>query len=257
MIELVRSFDAADINPILNDPEILPSITVPGIDHLDAAPLLADPRNVLLMAEGGGVLFCQLEPGVYEVHTNFQKAFRGRHAVRASLEAYRWMFTHTDCMVLHTRVPAFNKAAARFCKIVGATKEFERKAAWPTNDGLVDLLFWSLRYDDWVRQTPALKSSGQEFHRKLDEERLSRGVDPALLAHPDEDCHDIHVGACVEMIYAGQPDKGIVLYNRWARFSGYGQIALISHAPVLIDIGDALVQVGDHSFKMIKAKDMH
>src|SRR5882724_9813525 len=79
--EVVRSFDAADINPILNDPSILPSVTIPGIEVIDAAPIVADPRNVLLMAEGGGILFIADEPAIYEVHTNFLPKFRGRHAI--------------------------------------------------------------------------------------------------------------------------------------------------------------------------------
>lgn len=248
---VTRSFDAADINPIINHPEILPSITVPGIDHLDAAPLLADPRNVLLMAEGGGVLFCQIEPGIYEVHTNFLPEHRGRNAIRSSLAAYRWMFTHSDCMVLHTRVPAFNEAAEKFCGIVGATKEFERKSAWPTKDGAVDLSFWSLRYDDWARDAKCLIESGQDFHAQLNEERRRHGYNPEQAAHPDDECHDRYVGACAEMVYGGQPEKAVALYNRWARFAGYGLITLVSRSPVVIDIGDALLQIGDGTFKAV------
>lgn len=253
--KLVRSFSASDINPILNELSVFPLISVPGIETIDASGLLADPRNVLLMAEGGGVLFCQQEPGIYEVHTNFLPEHRGRNAIRASLEAYRWMFTHTDCMVLQTRVPAFNKAAEKFCHLVGATKEFERVAIWPTKDGPVDMSFWSYRYDDWVRKTPALSVSGHNFHRRLNEEFERHGVDPEARKHPDEECHDRFVGVCAETIYGGQPEKAVVLYNRWARFSGYGTITMISRAPVtLIDIGDALIQVENDNFKVIKCQ---
>lgn len=252
--EIRRSFDASEINAIINDPDVFAFVTVPGLDRIDATELVADPRNVLIMAEGGGVLFLWQEPGIYEVHTNFLKAHRGLHALGVSLAAYRWMFTHTDCMTLLTRVPAFNKAADRFCAIVGATKEFERKAVWPTKNGPVDMAFWSLRYDDWIKQTPDLIASGRAFHDRLDAEFARHGVERQN-AHADEDCHDLHAGAAAEMIYGGQPEKAVILYNRWARFAGYGLIALIARNPLVVDIGDAILQVLDgQTFKAIKCR---
>jgi hypothetical protein len=244
-----RSYDATAINAIFNDPSVFPLVSIPGIETLDVSNLLADERNILLMAEGGGILFCWHEPCTYEVHTAFLEGFRGRHAIRASKAAYRWMFTRSDCLVLLTKVPAINPAAAAFCKIVGATLEFERKAIWPTNDGPVDMGYWSLRYDDWIRQTPAVKKSGKKFHDRLTEEFERNGRQEEQ--HPDEDCHDLHVGACVEMIYGGQLEKAVALYNGWAYFAGYGLINLVSRSPVVIDIGNALLQITDDTFKVI------
>lgn len=249
---VTRSFDAGEINQILNDPSVGPLLSVPGIETFDVTAIVADPCNVVLMADGGGVLFCWHEPGFYEVHTAFLKAARGRHAIQASLAAYRYMFTQTDCVTLWTRVPATNPAAERFCQIVGATKEFDRHAVWPTADGAVDMSFWSLRYDDWVRKTPSLMVSGRRFHERLMEERARHGHQEAL--HVDEDCHDLHVGACAEMVYGGQLDKAVILYNRWAKFSGYGQIQLIARNPPMIDIGDALLQITGDTFKVIKCQ---
>ena len=231
-----RSFDAAEINPILNDPSVFEAIKLPGMaPDIDVSALVSNPNNVLLMAEGGGIIFAQAEPGIYEVHTSFLAGFRGSHAVRRSLEAYRWMFTHTDCMILQTKVPAFNLGAEKFCRMVGATKEFERKGVWLTEKGAADMSFWSLRYEDWLRKTPALMGSGKAFHEKLEQEFARHGTEDEN--HPDEDCHDLHVGVCVETIFAGQPEKAIVLYNRWASFAGYGLISLIAKSPMLIDIG--------------------
>jgi hypothetical protein len=249
-----RSFDASEINPILNDPSVWSMISIPGLDHVDVTEIVADPRNVLLMADGGGIIFAQFEPGIYEVHTNFIEGKRGRNAIRASLAAYRWMFMHTDCMTLLTRVPEFNKAAERFCQIVGATKEFERKAVWPTTDGMADLSFWALRYDDWVRKTDELMNVGRAFHERLEQEYKRLGqIEPN---HADDPAHDRHVGACVAMIYSGQPEKGIVLYNRWAKFAGYGPIQPIARDPFVIDIGNALLQVFPElqDFRVIKCR---
>lgn len=248
-----RSFDAAEINSILNDPSVFELIKLPGMKpDLDVSPVLRNPANVLLMADGGGIIFAQAEPGIYEVHTNFLETHRGRDAIRASLEAYRWMFTHTDCMILQTKVPVFNKAAEKFCGIVGATKDFERKGTWLTDSGPADMSYWTLSYESWLRRTPELMESGRAFHARLDEECARHGVREEN--HPDEPCHDLYVGVCAETIYAGQPEKAVVLYNRSARFAGYGAIALVSKSPLLIDIGTAILQVVNDSFKVIQCR---
>lgn len=248
-----RTLDAARINEILNHPTIFPSITVPGIvGPIDATPLVMDTHNFWMLAPGGCIAFIRDEPGIYEVHTNFLPEYRGRNAIRASREAYRWMFIHTDCMILQTKVPEPNVAADLFCRIVGATMEFVRNGVWPTEAGLVDMAFWQLHYHDWVRRASGVSQSGRAFHEKLEAERIRHNLEHPL--HPDEDCHDRHVGACVEMVYAGQPDKGCVLYNRWASFAGYGKIALIARSPLVIDIGDAILQILDYDFRVLKFK---
>ncbi len=250
-----RSFDASDINPIFNHPTVFPNVSVPGLEKIDVTNLVADPRNVLLTADGGGIIFCQIEPGIYEVHTAFLKPERssnGPHIRNVCQNAYRWMFTHTDCMVLQTRIPAFNRAAIVFAPLLGWRLEFERKSVWPTADGMVDMSFFCLRYEDWVKNDDHIVETGNGFHRKLDEERARHGVEDD--GHPDEECHDRYVGACAEMIFSGQPEKGVILYNRWARFAGYGPIAMISKDPLMVDIGDALLHVVQKSFKAIRMK---
>ena len=248
-----RSFDATEINPILNDPSVFETIKLPGMQpDIDMSAIVSNPVNVLLMTEGGGIIFAQAEPGIYDVHTSFLESYRGRHAIRASREAYRWMFTHTDCMILQTRVPAFNRAAETFCRIIGATLEFTRKKTWPIEPEPADMTYWSLKYEDWVRGASCLIASGREFHERLDEEFARHNA--LHDNHPDEECHDRYVGACAEMIYAGQPEKAVVLYNRFARFAGYGLISMVSRSPLLIDIGSALLMVENDNFKVIQCR---
>lgn len=252
LIGVRRSFDAVDINPILNDPSVFSLIAVPGIETFNFTALVNDPNNVLLATEGGAIFFHQRAIGIYEVHTNFLPKYRGRYAIRASLAAYRWMFTRTNCMVLLTRVPAFNKAAAWFCRIVGATEIFTRHAMWPTDHGPVDVSFWSMTYDEWVRKTPSLMESGKRFHKRLDEEFARHGAVRA--PHADEDCHDLYVGVCAETVYGGQPEKAVILYNAWASFAEYGTINLVARSPLILDIGDAVLQVGENDFRVIKCR---
>lgn len=254
--EVRRSFDAAEANRIVNDASVLPTIGL--ADSIDLSDIVGDPCNVLMMADGGSILFiADLEPGIYEVHTSFLQNCRGKHAIEASLEAYRWMFTHTDCMTIQTRIPAFNRAAALAAHAVGFVPLFERKGVWPTRDQkLVDLRFYELSYARWLAGAKdAMIAAGQRFHARLDAEMARHGV--LDKQHPDDAAHDHYVGACVEMVYAGQPEKAVVLYNRWARFAGYGQIALVARSPMVIDIGNAVLMIEDFSFKVVKCRQAH
>jgi|SRR5580692_118136 hypothetical protein len=251
-----RSFDADEINPILNDPSVFKYAAYEGLSSFDLSPLLADKRNVLLMADHGGMVFHWQALGVYQVHTNFLKVPRGysgpgTYVLNACRAAYRWMFTHTDCVTLLTLIPAHNRAAAMFAPMAGWTKEFERTAVWPSvEDGLVNMSFLALRYDDWVRKTPELMLSGRDFHDQLEREFERHGAQDKK--HPDEGCHDLHVGACYEMIRGGQLDKAVILYNRWAQFAGYGSIEIVSHNPVVLNIGTCLIQIYGDTFKVLK-----
>lgn len=254
-VELRRSFDAGDINPILNDPAIFRFVGAAGIERIDVAPILEDRRNVLLIAGGGGILFCWHEPNCYEVHTNFIRPDRatlshGLYVLKCSLAAYRWMFTRTDCTVLLTKIPKHNRAALRLAPVAGWVTEFERKSAWPSVDsGLVDMAFCAIRYDDWIRRTTDLALRGRQFSERLGDEIKRHGHGHE---HIQDDAHDLHSGALVEMIIGGQFEKAVILYNRWARFAGYRQIELVSAIQRLINIGNALLQFQeDGSFKAL------
>lgn len=249
---------ATEINRILNDPAVFESISIPDQKPFDVKPLLNDPRFVFLRTEGGVIAFTpDDEPGsgIYEVHTNFLDGYRGEYAIKASLEAYRWMFTHTNCMMLQTRVPAFNKAAEAFCRSVGAWLWFERHEVWPTLKGNVDLKFYAMSIHDWMRKhSEPLIESGRAFHARLEEEYARH--DFAHEAHPQEASHDLAVGACAEMMYGGEPEKALILYNRWARVAGYRQLNLISRNPLVVDIGESILHVADGSFKVIQCRSV-
>lgn len=258
-INVRRSLDAAEINPVLNDPSVFPYVSTLGIERLDVSDFVADQRNVLLMGEGGGILALWQEPGIYEIHTAFLTDESSRetradsYVLNFSLAAYRWMFAHTDCLYLLTRIPAHNRAALWIAPHAGWVKEFERKAAWATIAGeLVDVAYYALRYDDWVRKTLDLMRVGREFHQMLAVELAREGK--AEEGHADEDCHDLHVGACIEMVIGGQVEKAVAFYNRWARFAGYGLIQLVSREPILIDVGTALVTIKNGALKVVMVR---
>lgn len=250
---IARSFDATAINAAINHPDVFPWVSVPGMDSIDMTPLVADRRNVLLMGETGGIFFHWQEPGIYIAHTNFLPGeSRGRQALADTRDAIFWMFTAHDGMELLTFVPKPNRVAAMWARAVGAELDFERDAAWPTADGLVPVRYYALRFDRWVRQEKRLPARGEWFHVKLEVEKRRFGVTDPL--HPHDPEHDRRVGTAVEMIFAGQVDKAIILYNRWARFAGYAQVRLISREPLIIDQQDALILVNGQDFEVLRCR---
>ena len=236
---------------------MFPLISIPGNAAFDATAIVADQRNVLLMADGGGILFIQHEPGIYEAHVNFLKAHRRQNAVDATIAACRWMFTHTDCLTLLARAPATNPSVGRLCEAIGAIKEFSRYEIWPLQGGkFSDVDFWALRYEAWIIKSNIedwFVEKGIIFHKKLDEEFKRLGG--VWKNAPNGDCaHYLYSGAWIEMIYGGQPEKAVILYNRWARWAWRGTISLVSRDPVIVDIGDAVLMFGEKDFKVLKAR---
>ena len=246
---ITREYTADNINAVINHPAVHPWVAVAGQGELDLSGLVEDGSNVLLMADRGGFMFHRLEPAVYEVHTQFLPEGRGRHALKAARAALHHMFTGTDCMEVLTKCPVNNPATAWMARHLGFTLEFTRPAAWPHEDGLVDVDYYALRYPEWVKSAPGLDERGHWFHDRLHAEKARLGLESP--DHPEDAAHDRHVGACVEMLLAGQPDKALILYNRWARFAGYATLDLASRAPLVIDIRDGLLLINDTDFEVL------
>jgi hypothetical protein len=245
-----RSFAALELNAVLNDPDVYPFITGIVDGPIDAAPLVENVDNYLLAAEGGALLFCQQEPGVYLLYNNWLKTHQGDAALLETLAAYRWMFANTDCVVIQSKIPGCNPQAIELAKLSGMLLDFERRGFWQTRTGLFDMSFFVLRYDEWARQQgAALADVGAKFYEHLAQEFVRHGR--ILERAGDNELFNARVGACMEMIEGEQPDKGVVLYNIWARLAEAAQIILVSKSPFIIDIGSAVLQREGESFKVL------
>ncbi len=245
---LTRTFDAVAVNAILNHPDVFPTISVPGSPLFDVSGLLADPRNVALVVEGGCFVLIWHEPGVYEVHTNFLRPYRGRYALEAAKAGARWMFLRTDCMTILTQTPATNRAARWLTQAMGFAHEFDRLGIWPSESGQVDLSYWALRYDEWVKRAD-FDGEGVAFLDRIEAEYSRHGVKRGVQR---EACLIRALGAFAGMMDGEQPEKAIVLFNRWAAFAGFGQMSLIARTPLMISVGGDLLQFTRATFKVIK-----
>jgi len=212
-------------------------------------PIVANPANVLLMTEGGGFLFTQQEPCIYEVHSQFLPEHRGSNVLKAAADAARWMFTRTDCTEILSKVPDGNVAAAAFAKAMKWEYQFSRPNVWPTPTGFVGLKYYRKDLMQWASQAMELAEVGEKFHATLADAKHRMGT--VNLPHEDDAAHDRYVGVTVEMMQNGQIEKAMRFYAKWARFAGYGPISIIAINPVVIDIGDAIIALKGGWFEVI------
>lgn len=220
------SNDAAAFNRIANDPSVLPWVSTGG--PVDVTDVLADPDNIGFLGKDCAFIAHNLEPAVYEVHSMGLPHVRGEVIYSSACEAIRCMFMATPAIELLTRVPEGNVAATALALKVGFVPDFDREHAW----GDKSVRYYALRYPDWIKRQNWLCASGEWFHDLLGDGQT----------HEHDPAHDLRVGACVEMVKAGQSVKGVLLYNRWARFAGYAPVDIISHDPLVIDIVSHIVK---------------
>lgn len=242
-----RELSAERVNVISNHPDVRPWLG--GQGDLDLTDIVANRANYLLMGEGGGFIFIQQEPGIYEVHSQFLPDHRGEEVIMAARDAERWMFCRTDCIEIRSKVPAGNVGAAAFARAMKYELQFVRANAWQTAEGLVSVKYYARTLNQWVNQAHEMKEVGHAFHEKLEAAKIAAGATSPI--HDDDDAHDLYVGATVEMMQAGQIAKAVGFYGRWSAFAGYGPISVIAANPIVVDIGDAILAVRGDDFEVL------
>ena len=199
------------------------------------------------ICEGGCLVFACQEPGIYEVHIAFLPEYRGSYAKQAFLIASRLMFMTTPAITLLIRIPDNNPAGRFFYAGMGAKQEFRREAIWPTHDGHIGQSYWTIRYDDWILSNEEMLACGAMFIDQLSDFS-------GQLGHAGEEfdpCAQRYLGAFMLMGCAGQVDKAVILFNRFAGFANLGRFILISREPSVVDTGATLLQFVDNDFKVL------
>lgn len=253
---LERQTDAKRLNSIVNHPDIYRWVRGPAKGALDLSEAIANPNLVCLLGTHGGILFSQIQTGLWEAHTQILPAGRGswgRLCVQACLH---WLFTRADAMEVMTRCPKGNLAATAMARAIHGTYEFTSPHGWIDGDKPLAADIYSLNVQTWMRTAPGLAERGQWFHKRLEAEMARHNVQE--LSHPDDPVHDRYVGAATEMFLGGQPDKAVILYNRWAAMAGYLPVTVTSRKPLEVDIGTATIAVrGEDDFWVPDVRPLH
>jgi hypothetical protein len=220
---LRRTFDAAALNAVANHPDVRPMLQ--GSGAIDLAPVISDAGNVALVGDGGGFILTAAGGGDYEVHTLFLPG--SRDVLAKTLAGIDYMFTHTDCVRITTKIFDGNRPAAQLASAAGMVSLFRNAVLG------CDCL--ELIIDSWAVNHADLEADGEAFHMAIDAAGLM------LPAHPADAIHDRAVGAVVRMVRAGSVHKGIWFYNRWASHAGYPGIRLLSAQPPILDTGEGVI----------------
>ncbi len=238
---LRRVMDAAVLNRVSNPPSVRPWLG--GEGKVDWSPIVEHAGNVALVNEHGGWVFQQLMPGLYEAHSQFLPEGRGRPMFEAAREAIRYLFTHTECTEIVSKVPLANAGAVGLSRWSGFEERFRREGAWTSVNGApaTAVAYVGMTLDAWKKRDPACLHRGQWFHAQLEAAKHAAGS--ALPVHPEDESHDRAVGASVLRFQAGNPRKAVATYNKWAVFVGYAPIALLQEHPVIVDVGDAIASL--------------
>ncbi len=234
---LKRTLDPSALNRVANHPEVRPWLG--GEGEVDLTGLVMNPANFAFQGEHGGFIAQKIGEGRYEVHSLFLPSGRGGESLACAAEGMAFMFCATDCSELVTKCPEGNPAALGLARAGGFREQFRRERCWPFNGEMVSVSYQALSLQRWVERDAECLNVGHWFHEKLTSLKSAHGSE--LPVHDDDDAHDRAVGASVRMVLAGNPRKAVWAYNRWAVFAGYAPITLLSEAPVLIDVVDAIV----------------
>lgn len=206
--------------------------------HLAQVALSAradDASNLLIRPEDGtpgAVLFERHEPGVYEMRAELPPEVQGASARAFLASAAGLAFVTTDAMEILTLCPAEEPTtSSRTFMALGGAFEGEQ----PTGRR------FALRYPEWVRTADLPLQLGAWARERYGAELVRPGLLGELgTADPDL---DRHLGAFVAMLFAGQPGKAVVLFNRWARIARRPTATLASLDPLLIDFGAHMLRV--------------
>ncbi len=246
LAKIERRFDAIFINRIANHPEVAPFVRGYLLGKMDFAEAVTDRNNMFLTSEHGAMIFNCLQPGLFEAHTMVLPQGRGLWTLRFVRACLFWMFTRTNAMEIMTRVPKGNVPAMALVRSIKGVYEFTNRRGWVMDNDPVPADIYSMHAQSWIRDAEGLRERGEWFHAKLTME-LSR-LGSVASAGQSVAMRDRHIGAACEMVFGGQPHKGIIFYNRFAAMNDLHPASLIGINPISIDLGFGVIVMRDNDF---------
>ena len=249
---MIRTLEATKFNIIANDPEVKQWIGYDEDAVVDLTNVISDINNYCFLTddEDGGYILHNIGDGLYVAHTMSLKSARGKPMAQLMHDGFHFMFTATDCLEVSTLIPDGAVAAERWAKFSGFRNTFRRESFFNFQGSKVGGQFMTMTYSDWVSKAPKLKESGEAFHNFIE---TSLGHPN----HPDDDIHDRFVGATILGCEEGNALKVINQYNRWALLAGYHPSTIVNASPLVINIGNALIQQYNGSMEILKVFEEH
>lgn len=249
-LAIKRTMDAAYLNRVANDPAVRPWLG--GSGALDMQPILDNPKNVGLQAEGGGFVVINVGDGLYEWHSMFLPDHRGPNVLAAMEEGARYMFVETDCTEIITKCPVNNKGAQGAARAMGCAHVFTVEKGWNHQGDFIGMDCVSLTIERWAQRDKDAETWGVWFHDQL--EKLTAEMGATIPVHYEEISHNKAAGAAVMMYRAGNGLKATRYYNRWAAHAGFPGVTLLGVNPVILDMHQVIVALRDNDLEILQVR---
>lgn len=248
---IVRTMDATLLNTVANDPTVRPWLG--GDGPINLAPLLADPTTLAIVTPHGGIIAVPLDEHRYEAHSLFLPEGRGREAIVATRAALDFLFSTSAATELVTKVTTDNKAARGMARLMGFLPVFTAPLPWSA--GLTrEVMALVLPIDVWAQRSAQARILGGWLHDRM-HDIVNANPHSTLPPHSDNDpSHDQFAGAAVLMIAAGNPRKAEAFYNRYATWTGYPPIRVLTDHPCVIDLGGITVAVTADAMELLSCQ---
>lgn len=203
--------------------------------------IIAEPTNAVLVGDRGYMVFIPIEGvNLFAAHMRYGGE-ESAWAVLFARACFHWMFTFSGAVEIVYRCPEGENhdRDVAVCEAIGADYEGEFHGG-----GAADV--YTVKILDWIRTAPGLVERGRWFHEKLKAEyaRLGKTAMPVR----NDDLHNRHMGACAEIMFAGNVGKALLCYNRFARINHSSEIKVVTHSPLMVDVRDAYLMVRGDDF---------
>ena len=149
-------------------------------------------------------------------------------------------------MEIFVRVQRGFQWAQAVADAIGAKFQFRAKRGWVMDGEIIHADIYSLVIQDWMTSATGLVEIGKWFHDSLESEYQRVGIERGPTV--EDEARDRYLGSAVEMIRSGQPHKGVIFYNRFAAMANRTPISLVSLDPVMIDMGDCILELHGRNF---------
>lgn len=234
-----RTMDATYINALANHPDVRPAL-VCGDGRLDFQPVLDEPSSVAWRCEAGAWMAIRFSADLYELQCILRPDASDEERSQLIVDAARYLFVNTEALEVTMRVPVQDMSLATLARRNGFHERFTRQNACE----LGALAFYRLSIESWALHTPEVCNLGRWFHQSL----------PKSSAHAPDLPHDAMTGVAVLLSRAGQPEKALAVYNRFAMTSGFLPIRLLTTHPPVFDVHDAIIEVRGAALEVLRCR---
>lgn len=225
---LARTTSSAAFEAVANDPRVRAGLGF-GTASLSLDAVVGDLNNFAFGDDEGGFVFEGLGGGRYELHTLLSSSVRGRAALARAGEVIGRMFTETDAAEIVTRIPGNLKHADLMARRAGFAEVWTLEDAWPGPDGPTSLRLFSMGLNAWMMRDGALPAQGEVLAAAL------------FGAEADDVCRRA-AGMAAAMIAAGNHDKAVWAYSRWAQLARRAPLRRVAGTPAVFEAADTRLQ---------------